>query len=156
MLILMEAISVTLLVGAGLVVLSILASAYATRLGAPVLLIFLILGMLAGQDGPGGIVFNDFHLTYMVGSVALALILFDGGLRTTRTVFRLALWPGLSLATVGVLITAVIIAAVAHQVLNFSTVEGLLLGAILASTDAAAVFLLLSRGNRALNMRVQA
>jgi cell volume regulation protein A len=156
MLILMESISVTLLVGAGLVVLSILASAYATRLGAPVLLIFLILGMLAGQDGPGGIVFNDFHLTYMVGSVALALILFDGGLRTTRTVFRLALWPGLSLATVGVLITAVIVAFVAYEVLSFGTVEGLLLGAILASTDAAAVFLLLSRGNRALNMRVQA
>jgi cell volume regulation protein A len=156
MLIPMESISVTLLVGAGLVVLSILAGAYARRLGAPVLLIFLILGMLAGQDGPGGIAFNDFHLTYMVGSVALAVILFDGGLRTTRTVFRLALWPGVSLATIGVLLTALIVALVADHVLDFSTVEGMLLGAILASTDAAAVFLLLSRGNRALNMRVQA
>lgn len=152
----MESISITLLVGAGLVVLSILAGAYATRLGAPVLLIFLILGMLAGQDGPGGIAFNDFHLTYMVGSVALAVILFDGGLRTTRTVFRLALWPGISLATIGILITALIVALVADHVLDFSTVEGMLLGSILASTDAAAVFLLLSRGNRVLNMRVQA
>ncbi|QEX22295.1 K(+)/H(+) antiporter NhaP2 [Hypericibacter adhaerens] len=152
----MESISVTLLVGAGLVALSILAGAYATRLGAPVLLIFLVLGMLAGQDGPGGIVFDDFHLTYMVGSVALAVILFDGGLRTTRTVFRLALWPGLSLATVGVLVTAAIVAVVAYEVLSFGTVEGLLLGGILASTDAAAVFLLLSRGNRVLNQRVQA
>jgi cell volume regulation protein A len=156
MVIIMESISITLLVGAGLVVLSILAGAYATRLGAPVLLIFLILGMLAGQDGPGGIAFNDFHLTYMVGSVALAVILFDGGLRTTRTVFRLALWPGISLATIGILITALIVALVADHVLDFSTVEGMLLGSILASTDAAAVFLLLSRGNRVLNMRVQA
>jgi cell volume regulation protein A len=111
---------------------------------------------LAGQDGPGGIAFNDFHLTYMVGSVALAVILFDGGLRTTRTVFRLALWPGISLATIGILITALIVALVADHVLDFSTVEGMLLGSILASTDAAAVFLLLSRGNRVLNMRVQA
>ncbi|MFZ5791971.1 MAG: potassium/proton antiporter [Pseudomonadota bacterium] len=152
----MNAIHDFLLIGAGLVVLSILASAYATRLGAPVLLIFLLLGMLAGEDGPGGIEFDDFRLTYLVGSVALAVILFDGGLRTTRTVFRLALWPGVLLATAGVLVTALAVAIAAIQLLGFSPIEGLLLGSIVASTDAAAVFLLLQRGNRDINQRVRA
>jgi cell volume regulation protein A len=152
----MDAIHDFLLIGAGLVVLSILASAYATRLGAPVLLIFLLLGMLAGEDGPGGIEFDDFHLTYLVGSVALAVILFDGGLRTTRTVFRLALWPGVSLASVGVLVTALGVAGAACYLLGFGPIEGLLLGSIVASTDAAAVFLLLQRGNRDIHSRVRA
>lgn len=152
----MDAIHNFLLVGAGLVALSILASAYATRLGAPVLLIFLLLGMLAGEDGPGGIEFDDFRLTYLVGSVALAVILFDGGLRTTRTVFRLALWPGVSLATVGVLATALVVAVAAGYLLSFGPLQGMLLGSIVASTDAAAVFLLLQRGNRDIHSRVRA
>ena len=94
----MELINQIILVGALLIALSILAGMFSSRIGAPLLLVFLGLGMLAGEDGPGGIEFNDFSLTFLVGSVALAIILFDGGLRTPRAVFRIAMWPALSLA----------------------------------------------------------
>src|SRR4029079_1840157 len=93
-------------VGAMLVAVSILLGILSSRIGAPLLLVFLGLGMLAGEDGPIGLPFNDFRLTYVGGSMALAIILFDGGLRTPRESFRVALWPALSLATIGVVITA--------------------------------------------------
>jgi cell volume regulation protein A len=135
--------------GAILVVLSILAGMLSNRIGAPLLLVFLGLGMLAGEDGPGGVQFSDFTAAYLLGSVALAVILFDGGLRTPMRTFRLALWPSMSLATVGVVATAVITGLAAALLFDFGWLGGMLIGATVASTDAAAVFLLLhSRGTR--------
>jgi cell volume regulation protein A len=145
-----------ILLSAALVSLSILAGMFSSRLGAPLLLVFLGLGMLAGEDGPGGIVFSDFSLTYLVGSVSLAIILFDGALRTPRATFRIAMWPALSLATVGVVVTAVIAGAVAVLVLGLTPLEGFLVGATVASTDAAAVFLLLHKRGTELKKRVSA
>jgi cell volume regulation protein A len=139
-----------------LVAVSILAGMFSTRIGAPLLLVFLGLGMLAGVDGIVGIEFNDFRLTYLVGNVALALILFDGGLRTPREAFRIALWPAVSLATIGVIVTAGIAGAAAVHFLGFTPLEGLLVGATVASTDAAAVFLLLHTRGTELKRRVSA
>ena len=102
--------------------------------------------MLAGDSGPGGIRFDDVRSTYLVGSVALALILFDGGLRTRFESIRAVLAPSMVLATVGVLLTALITAPVAKYTLGMNWTEALLLGAVVASTDAAAVFLLVHRG----------
>ncbi len=152
----MDAINHLILLGAALVVLSILVGTLSSRIGAPLLLIFLGLGMLAGEDGPGGVVFSDFRATYLVGSVALAIILFDGGLRTPQTTFRLALWPATSLATLGVLLTAALAGAVAFWALGLGRLEAFLVGAIVASTDAAAVFLLLHRRGTELSKRVSA
>src|SRR3546814_11975932 len=98
--------------------------------------------MLAGEDGIGGIKFHDFRVAYLAGSVALALILFDGGLRTTREAFSLALAPALVLATFGVFVTAGITGLAAHYVLAYNWLESFLLGAIVGPTAAAAVFLL--------------
>lgn len=139
-----------------LVAVSILAGMFSTRIGAPLLLVFLGLGMLAGVDGIVGIQFDDFRLTYLVGNVALALILFDGGLRTPREAFRIALWPALSLATVGVIVTAALAGAAAAYFLQFTLLESLLVGATIASTDAAAVFLLLHTRGTELKRRVSA
>jgi len=145
----LDSVSVTILLGAILVLSGILSSLVALRFGAPLLLVFLIVGMLAGEGGPGGLKFDDVHLTYTVGSVALALILFDGGLRTRLQTFRSVLAPAVTLATLGVLITAAITAPVAKFALGLSWLEALLVGAVVASTDAAAVFLLIhSRGLR--------
>jgi potassium/hydrogen antiporter len=145
-----------LLIGALLVLASIVASALSARLGAPVLLIFLVLGMLAGEDGPGGIAFGDFRLAQVLGSLALAIILLDGGLRTRRELFRVALWPAVSLATVGVLVTASIVGAFAALLLGVPWMYGLLLGAIVGSTDAAAVFGVLHSASLELKERVAA
>jgi cell volume regulation protein A len=145
----LDSVSIAILLGALLVLAGILSSLVALRFGAPLLLVFLLVGMLAGETGPGGIKFDDVGLTYTVGSVALALILFDGGLRTRFHTFRSVLAPSVLLATVGVLITAAITAPVAKFALDLSWLEALLVGAVVASTDAAAVFLLIhSRGLR--------
>ncbi len=143
-------------IGALLVAVSILLGMVSSRVGAPLLLVFLGLGMLAGEDGPGGIPFSDFRATYLAGSVALAIILFDGGLRTPRSVFKLAMWPALSLATVGVVVTAGIAGAIACWALGISWLPGMLIGAIIASTDAAAVFLLLHARGTEISKRVSA
>jgi len=145
-----------ILVGAVLVLLSILASFVSARFGAPLLLVFLVLGMLAGEDGPGGIAFDNFHAAYLIGSLALAVILFDGGLRTRRESFRVARWPALLLATLGVLVTAAITGLAAAWVTGLGGLESFLLGAIVASTDAAAVFLLLRGSGIGLQRRVGA
>jgi potassium/hydrogen antiporter len=145
----LDAVSFTIMFGALLVLAGILSSLVALRFGAPLLLVFLLVGMLAGESGPGGVHFDDVNTTYLVGSVALALILFDGGLRTRLATFRSVIAPSLVLATIGVLLTAALTAPTAHLLLGFDWVESLLVGAVVSSTDAAAVFLLIhSRGLR--------
>src|SRR6201984_250560 len=105
----MESDHQLILLGSALVLLSIFAGLFSARFGAPLLLVFLGLGMLAGAEGPGGILFRDFHAAYLIGSIALAVILFDGGLRTEPSDIRRALWPSLALATVGVIVPAAIV-----------------------------------------------
>jgi cell volume regulation protein A len=129
-----------LLVASLLLLLGVIASKASSRLGIPALLLFLGIGMLAGSEGPGGIPFDDPVRTQFLGVVALAFILFAGGLETSRGALKQVLWQGLSLATVGVLITAVLVAAFARLMFGVSWLEGLLLGSIVSSTDAAAVF----------------
>lgn len=143
-----------ILVGSLLMLVSIVASAVSSRLGAPLLLVFLILGMLAGEDGPGGLYFDDIYTAQLVGSIALAIIIFDGGLRTRKEVFRVALWPAVSLATLGVIFTAAVVGAIATWLLDLNWMQGLLLGAIIGSTDAAAVFSLLHTAGTELKQRV--
>jgi cell volume regulation protein A len=152
----LDAISIGILLGALLVLAGILSSLVALRFGAPLLFIFLLLGMLAGEAGPGGLVFNDVGTAYTVGSIALAFILFDGGLRTRFASFRSVLAPALTLATFGVLLTAILTAPVAVFAFNLRWVEALLVGAVVASTDAAAVFFLMHARGLRLRPRVGA
>lgn len=139
-----------------LLLLAILAGRVSSRLGAPLLLVFLGLGMLAGEDGPGRIAFHDFHMAYLLGSIALAVILFDGGLRTRLETFRLVRSPALVLSTIGVLATVLVTGALASWVLGIGWAEGFLIGAIVGSTDAAAVFFLLNLRGMRLRGRVAA
>ena len=132
-----------LLVGSALLLLSVLASKASGRLGVPALLVFIFIGMLAGSEGPGRIAFSNYHVAQNVGIVALAFILFAGGLDTRWSHVRPALGSAISLATLGVFFTAASVAAFAHFFLGFSPVGGFLLGSIVSSTDAAAVFAVL-------------
>src|SRR6516225_2606250 len=152
----LDTVSIGILFGAVLVLAGIMSSLIAMRFGAPLLLVFLIVGMLAGEAGPGGIKFDDVYVTYVVGSIALALILFDGGLRTRFATFRSVLGPAVTLATAGVLVTAAVTAPVAKYLLAMSWTEALLVGAVVASTDAAAVFFLLHARGLRLRPRVGA
>jgi potassium/hydrogen antiporter len=151
-----DAVSLTILLGALLALAGILSSLVALRFGAPLLFVFLVIGMLAGESGPGGIKFNDVQAAYTVGAVALALILFDGGLRTKAQTFRAVRAPAVLLATVGVLITAALVAPAAKWSLGLGWTEALLAGAVVASTDAAAVFFLVHTRGLRLRPRVSA
>lgn len=152
----LDGINIAILLGALLAMAGILSSLVALRFGAPLLLIFILVGMLAGESGPGGIHFEDVRLAFMVGSIALALILFDGGLRTRFATFQSVLAPAGTLATLGVLVTSALVAPAAVYLFHLSWVEGLLLGAAVASTDAAAVFFLMHARGLRLRPRVAA
>jgi cell volume regulation protein A len=150
----MEFWNTAILIGASMLLASIVASDISSRVGVPLLLVFLLFGMLAGEDGPGGIQFDDYETAYVIGTLALAVIIFDGGLRTRRATFRVALWPAVSLAVVGVAVTAALLGAFAAWLIGLSWLEGFLLGAIVSSTDAAAVFATLRTQGAALKQRV--
>jgi cell volume regulation protein A len=152
----LDQVSIAILLGAVLVMAGILSSLLALRFGAPLLLVFLFIGILAGDSGPGQLQFDDVRTTYLVGSVALALILFDGGLRTRFQSIRAVLAPSMGLATIGVLLTAAITAPAAKYALDLNWTEALLVGAVVASTDAAAVFLLVHAQGLRLRPRVGA
>jgi cell volume regulation protein A len=147
-------INLVLLAGSALIVAGILSSLVAQRFGAPLLLVFLGIGMLIGEDGPGGVAFGDYSTAYMIGSVALAVILFDGGLRTRLSSFQGVFAPSVLLASGGVLATALAVSLLAMPLLGLSFAGAFLVGAILAPTDAAAVFLLLRAGGLQLYRRV--
>src|SRR6201999_567521 len=152
----LDSVSIAILLRAVLLMCGILSSLLALRFGAPLLLVFLLIGIMAGEAGPGKLPFDDLRTTYLVGSVALALILFDGGLRTRFQSISSVIAPSMVLATVGVLLTALITAPVAKYVLDLNWTEALLVGAVVASTDAAAVFLLVHAQGLRLRPRVGA
>jgi cell volume regulation protein A len=152
----MEAMNLLLLAGGLLVFVSLLAGVFSARLGLSFLLVFLVAGMLAGEDGPGGIKFDSPLLSAWVGNAALAMILLEGGASTRMSTFRLGLKPALLLATLGVMLTAAVVGAVAMAVMQLDWRHGLLLGAIVGSTDAAAVFSLLRHLGLRLGERVSA
>lgn len=144
------------LIGALMLVISIMLSPLSSRLGMPVLLIFLVVGMMMGEDGPGGLLFDDFELAFLIANLALGVILLDGGMRTRAETFRVGLRPALVLASFGVFLTAAGAGLVAWWVFDLHWLTALLIGAIISSTDAAAVFSLLQGRGLHLNERVSA
>ena len=140
-------IELLIIIFSALVILSILTIKLSVRLGIPSLTLFLVIGMLAGSDGVGGLYFDNPALVQTLGVIALVLILFSGGLDTEWTGVRPVLWNGLALSTIGVVLTALLVGWFVSWVQGFSFLEGLLLGAIVASTDAAAVFMVLRARN---------
>lgn len=152
----MDLVNLPMFAAAALVFVSVLAGLYSVRVGFSFLLVFLGAGMLAGEDGPGGFRFDNYTLSFWVGTVALSVILLDGGMRTAYGRFRTGLRPALLLATVGVLISASITALAGVFFVGLEWRTALLLGSIIGSTDAAAVFALLGRSGVTLNERVAA
>lgn len=152
----MDTLNILYLVGALLIFASIMASTLSARLGVPLLLLFLVVGMLAGEDGILGIEFSQYGIANFIGQAALACILLDGGLRTSFQSFRVGLKPAIVLATWGVLCTVLVLGIFVTWLLDVDWRIGLLMAAIVGSTDAAAVFSLLRNGGVKLNDRVQA
>jgi cell volume regulation protein A len=134
-----------LLIASILLLTSILAGKTTSRFGVPTLIFFLIIGVLAGSEGIVGIYFNDPYITEFIGVVALNFILFSGGLDTNIEAIKPVLWKGITLSTAGVFLTAITLGLFVHLVFDFTMAEGLLLGSIVSSTDAAAVFSILRR-----------
>ncbi len=127
-----------------LLLLSILASKVASIIRVPALIIFILVGMVAGSEGPGGIEFDDAWVAQLLGVIALAFIIFSGGLHSSWKGLSPVLWTGVSLSTIGVFLTAILVGLFVHYLLDFSILMALLLGAIVSSTDAAAVFSVMS------------
>lgn len=152
----MHTFNLVLLAGGVLVFISLLAGVLSSRLGLPFLLVFLAAGMFVGIDGPIGLPFENAQLSAWVGNAALALILLEGGISTRMDTFRAGFKPALGLATVGVALTAAMVGAVACVVMALDWRHGLLLGAIVGSTDAAAVFSVLRLSGVRLHERVAA
>ncbi|MBI3111299.1 MAG: potassium/proton antiporter [Ignavibacteriales bacterium] len=151
----MVGIDFLLLIGALLILASIAIAKASDNLGVPTLVLFIAVGMLAGSEGPGGIFFDDAGMAQSIGIVALIFILFAGGLDTRWTSVRPVLWQALSLSTLGVFVTALSVGLFVHYVLEFSLLSGLLLGAIISSTDAAAVFSVLRSKNVSLRGKLK-
>lgn len=145
-----------ILIGSLLLLSSILVTTLSSRIGMPILLVFLIIGILAGEQGPGKILFENLQRAHLIGVLALAIILLDAGLRTNVSSFRAGLFPALSLASIGIISTAILVGSFAAWLLDITWSEGLLLGAILSPTDAAAVFSLLYATHIKLKPRVVA
>ncbi len=150
-----RATAIVLLVAGVVIAACVVATRLATRTGLPIFILFALMGMAAGQDGIGGIRFDDYGAAFRLGSAALVLILFDGGLNTSLSTLRRHLGPSLGLATIGVVLTAAFVAWGAH-LFGFGWLEASLLGAIVSSTDAAAVFSVLRAGGVELRERVGA
>jgi cell volume regulation protein A len=150
----MEWMNLAILVGAGLIALSTLTSAIAFRFGAPLLLVFLCIGLLAGEDGLG-LLFDDAQLAYFLGSLALAIILFDSGFGTRTQTLKRSAAPAFVLATIGVLLTTLLVGLAARYLFELPWLHALLMGAIISSTDAAAVFFLLRTGGVKIYKRVR-
>lgn len=152
----MYSFNLLLLAGGLLVFVSLIAGVASARVGLPFLLVFLVAGMLVGVDGPGGVRFDNAQLSAWVGNAALAVILLEGGVSTPMKTFRAGLRPALALATLGVVLTAAGVGVVAMLAMGVDWRFGLLLGAIVGSTDAAAVFSLLRQSGVRLSERVSA
>ncbi|ALM52518.1 potassium/proton antiporter [Halomonas huangheensis] len=152
----MDIINSLFLFAGTLIALSVLASRLSAMAGVPLLVLFLVLGMLAGEEGVLGINFDNYSLAFIIGHLALAMILLDGGLRTRLTTFRVGFRPALGLATIGVFITSGLVGLISMWVFDLTLMQGLLVGAIVGSTDAAAVFSMLSGSGLNLNERVAA
>ena len=151
----MFAVDFEILIAALLLFTGILSSMLSPRLGLPMLVLFLIVGMLAGEAGIGGIAFDDAEAAHAMGTLALAIILFDGGLQTSKAAIKMAWKPASLLATVGVAVTAGITGIAAATILGIPPLVGLLLGAIVGSTDAAAVFSILRSAGININPRLK-
>jgi potassium/hydrogen antiporter len=149
----LDAMYMAILLGAGLVITAALTSLVSFRIGAPLLLVFLSIGLIAGEDG-FGLIFDNARLAYFIGSLALALILFDSGFGTRLSSFRTA-GPAVTLATLGVVLTAALLGVAAHFALGLPWLHAFLVGSIVSSTDAAAVFFLLRAGGIAIRDRVR-
>ena len=145
--------AIILFTGGLLLAVSVLASRFATRTGIPLALLFLIIGMIAGSDDFGGIDFSDYELAFRVGTVALILILFDGGLNTPIRSIKQSIAPASVLATFGVLLTAILVALAAYLSGMLPWNQAMLLGAVVSSTDAAAVFSVLRSSGLHLSKR---
>lgn len=145
-----------ILLGASVLLLfSIIASKVAAKLRVPALIIFILVGMFAGSEGPGGIEFDDAWAAQLLGVIALAFIIFSGGLHSSWKRVSPVLWVGVSLSTVGVFLTAILVGLFVHYLFDFSLISALLLGAIVSSTDAAAVFSVMSSSGTQLKTRLK-